>query len=130
MDTQLPMFINPHEIIQHTVNGEWGSVDKVTSEIQWDDKLRSARWGGNHDADLVDIKDWKVFLPITLMMKGDHIMMGNGHHRVAMSDHMEMPLIPVLWDDQTWFAGYPSESGEGIEYRNEMNYESYAHDHY
>jgi len=118
---QLPMFINPTTIIDKTIDGRWDSIDHVTSEDAWNGKLQNSLRGGHTGSDFNNITKWQAFGPITLTVHHDNVIMGNGHHRVAMSANQGMQLIPCLWS-HTSFAEDEYKSKERVLGSEESEY--------
>jgi hypothetical protein len=117
MNEQLPMFINPAEVIENTVNGVWGSIDGINTYTGWRYKLANALdYGGWTESAFEDIQSWQAFTPITLMIEegwsSPYVQIGNGHHRVATAEAVGMKLIPVVWSEDSAFESYESQDGD------------------
>lgn len=100
---QLPMFIDPDEIIEGTHNGDWDSVDlRGDPDILWQDKRVEAF----HNGTLNSVAENGVLIPVVGLLSRwnwNHLKLGNGHHRTICAS-ITGQLLPIIWDDRgnTW----------------------------
>lgn len=102
----LPMFVNPADIIDQVRQGNWTAADAdgFGGDI-FDLKLEEGQVGGLCDSIASD----GVRMPIvvafdTYKNRGDQPMQGNGHHRVACAASLGIELIPAVYTSGGIFA--------------------------
>jgi hypothetical protein len=104
---QLPMFLDPADIVANVEDGTWMSADHI-DDYTW--KLDEAQNNGLADS----ITRHGVKMPIVLAPPGtatwwsdpERVTTANGHHRTAVAADLAIPLVPVVWDEADVFGDY------------------------
>lgn len=108
---QLPMFLDPADIIERVSDGTWGSVDYV--DDGYAHKLAEGEASNLCDS----IAREGVQQPVVLWLQPhERVTTGNGHHRTACAAALGQ-LVPVIWSDHGYmgftFTGYTDHGWTG-----------------
>lgn len=118
---QLPLFLDPAEIIEETYAGHWGSVDEPAYgdiDTLWQSKGAEG-WQGYKS--YAPIEEWEVFRPVTLVLERWGITspaVGNGHHRVIYASQAGLQFVPVVWSQDSTFS---SPNGDDAAWNEEAD---------
>lgn len=118
---QLKLFMTPQEIMGSVVDSVDRGYDEPIEDL-WDEKLEESKGAlkTNSGKSLYDsIADKGVQRHVTLQQDGGHLVMGQGHHRVAAAADIakrtgRQMYIPVVYDegwnysnDDEYMRAYP-----------------------